>query len=141
MGIKRMDFKKLLEPYKDGGTEQHPVERTIDTIAGKLIIANKIPPNIVGAAVFQTFWELSNGLEFKGSEKYGSAGNGLFHYIRNKCVELGQEEAREKVYAYIREVAACTNKHCPKRNRELTKLTRWQRFKKFMLRPRGVWDI
>lgn len=141
MGVKRFDYNKLLEPYKEGGTESHPVERTLDTLAGKLIIANKIPPKIVGASIFTTFWELANGLEFKGDGRHGSAGAQLYNYIRNKCVEMGQEDAKQQAFNAISTITACVNKDCPKRTTLLVQLTKWQRFKRFLTRPRGWWSI
>ena len=144
MGIKREDlnFEKLLKPYKEGGTEQSPVERTIGTIASKLIVANRLSPEIVGAAILKVFTKMAHeGLEFKGNGKYGSKGKELYSCIKAQAVHMVQERHHEDVLAVVSKSVACVHRKCPKRSKKLVKQTRWHRFVSFMLRPRGVWRV
>jgi len=82
-----MDFDKLLEPYRDGGTENKPVERTIGTIIDYLINKKGYPLDTVGAAIFTIFFRLDAGLVYKGDGSYGSKGRELVTSIRMLCDE------------------------------------------------------
>ena len=83
-----MDFKALLEPYKQGGTESSPVTRTMGTIVDYLINRRYYPIDVVGSAIFEVFFWLDAGNKFEGNEKYGSKGEELISSIRIKCDEL-----------------------------------------------------
>lgn len=100
---KEFNFEKLLDPYRDGGTENDPVKRTIGTILDWLIFKKKFNPKIVGAALLLTFIELKNGKSFKGDGSYGSAGNELVRSILMLCSELSQGDIKNAFYKTIAE--------------------------------------
>jgi len=144
MGIKRdeLNFEKLLKPYKEGGTVDSPVERTVGTIASKLIVANKISPEIVGAAILKVFTKMAyDGLEFKGNEKYGSKGRELYSCIKAQAVQMVQETYHKEVLTSVSASVACVKNKCPKRSKKLIKQTRYQRLLTFLLKPRGIWRV
>ncbi len=144
MGVKRDDLniEELLKPYKQGGTEQNPVERTLGTISSKLIVSNRLPADIVGAAIFKVFNKMAfDGLSFKGNGKYGSEGRELFSCIKAQAVQMVQDQHHDEVLSIVYKAVACANKNCPKRTKNLIQQTRWQRFVTFMLKPRGVWRV
>ena len=85
-----MNFEKLLKPYKDGGVEDRPVERTMGTIIDYLINKKGYPIDVVGAAIFTVFFQMDTGLVFKGDGSYGSAGRELITTIRRTCDEYSQ---------------------------------------------------
>ena len=86
------DFELLLEPYREGGTEYSPIRRTMGTIVDYLLHKKKYPRDVVSTAIFKTFLELQNGLEFKGDGSYGSAGHELIYYIRTQCDALSYKQ-------------------------------------------------
>jgi len=144
MGIKRRDLNigELLKPYEEGGTESSPVSRTIGTMASKLIVSNRIPTEIAGAAIFKVFYKMANdGLEFKGNEKYGSKGKELFSCIKAQAVQMVNEKHQDAVLIKAYERVGCVRHKCPKRTDKMLKSTRWQRIKAFMMRPRGFWGM
>ena len=100
---KEFNFEKLLEPYREGGTENAPVKRTMGTILDWLVFKKKFPPKIVGAALLLTFIELKNGRVFKGDGSYGSAGNELVRSILMLCGELGKGDLKNAFYKTIAE--------------------------------------
>ena len=137
MGI---NFDDLIKPYSKGGTERNPATRTLGTIASKLIISYRLPVEIVGAAVFKVFYKMAyEGLEFKGNGKYGSKGKELFSCIKAQAVSMVENKAHDDVINSIAMMTACVKKDCPQRTKQLVKMTRWQRVKRFMLKPRGWW--
>lgn len=144
MGIKRkgLNIDKLLKPYREGGTEAQPVIRTIGTIASKLIIANRLPVEIVGAAIFKVFYKMAyEGLVFEGNGKYGSKGKELFSCIKAQAVQMAENKNHDDVLSVVYASVACVKNKCPKRSRKLIKQNWRQRFISFMLRPRGIWRI
>ena len=100
---KEFDFEKLLDPYRDGGTENDRVRRTMGTILDWLIHKKKFPPKLVGAALLLTFIELKNGKVFKGDGSYGSAGNEFVRSILMLCSELAQGDTKNAFYKAIAE--------------------------------------
>ncbi len=100
---KEFNFDKLLEPYREGGTKENPVTRTIGTILDWLIFKKKFPPEIVGAALLLTFIEIKNGKVFKGDDSYGSAGNEMVRSILMLCNELSKGKLKDKFYKTIAE--------------------------------------
>ena len=86
-----MDFKELLKPYEEGGLEHKPVKRTMGTIVDYLLNKKNYPIDVVGGAVFQVFFWLDCGNEFKGNDKYGSKGAEMVTAIRKKCDTILQE--------------------------------------------------
>ena len=137
MGIELFDMNEALKPYRSGGTKDNPVRRTLETISGKLIIANRIPPEIVGSAIFKTFYDLQhNGLKFEGNGTYGSAGRDLYTHIKNQCIEMGRRGAAEDVTHKMMDLTACAELSCRLRKRTVIKLEGWKRVKRFLVWPR-----
>jgi len=95
------DFEKLLDPYRDGNTKEHPVRRTMGTIVDWLVNKKKYPVEVAGGAILIVFNELYKGKKFSGDGSYGSAGNDLVQYIRQACDKLLQQKMQEKVFAAI----------------------------------------
>jgi len=140
MGIKPdpLNFAKLIKPYREGGTEQGKVVRTLETISAKLLVAYKFKPEVVGGAIFKVFYEMAyNGLEFKGDGTYGSKGAELFSCIKAQCVDITMRESAETIVKEIMELTACVVKDCPVRTKELVQLTKRERFNRWMGKPRG----
>lgn len=126
MGIKQMDFEKLLEPYKEGGTINTPIERTIGTMASKLIIVYRLPVEIVGAAMFRVFYAMAyEGLKFKGNEKYGSKGAELFSCIKAQAIDITQKDAAKAVLKEINDMTSCVDQKCKKRMKIRVPRTKW----------------
>lgn len=136
------DIENLLKPYENGGTKEAPVKRSIATLSTKLLYQYKFPPDIVGKAIFQTFFDMAHkGLEFKGDGSYDSNGTELFTHIRNLCVELAKDAAVRSVTETILGELTCTKKDCSKRTKELTKLSRFDRVWTALNKPRGFWRL
>ena len=95
------DFEKLLEPYRQGGTEKTPVRRTMGTLIDWLVNKKKYPVEVAGGALLIVFTELYKWKAFKGDGTWGSAGNELAQYIRLACDNLLQKQMQDKVYAAI----------------------------------------
>ena len=100
---KEFNFDKLLDPYRDGGTENNPVRRTMGSILDWLIFKKKFHPKIVGAALLLTFIELKNGKVFKGDGSFGSPGKELVRSIMMLCHELSKGEMKNAFYKQIAE--------------------------------------
>jgi len=100
------NFTKLLEPYTDGGTEDHYIQRTMGTIIDYFINKKQYPIDIVGAAVLLTFFKLKDGGVFHGDGTYGSKGRELVTYIRQICDRLLQTNLEGKFYQKIAEARA-----------------------------------
>ena len=145
MGVKKVRFNidKLLEPYSEGGNEGHPVKRTLGTITSKLIVAHRLPPEAVGAAIFKVFHSMAyKGLEFKGNEKYGSKGRELFSCIKAQAVAITRNMTTDETISKIAAMTACTFADCRKRTRQLVPKTRRQRLKRWLTRSRDLlWFI
>jgi len=142
MGVDiKLNFDELLRPYRKGGTESNPIERTLNTICNALVYKNRIPVHIVGAILLEVFVELANGLEFKGDGSYGSSGSELFQEIRNRCIKMATNRNQQEVIDSILSENTCLRTYCSKRTKKLEKLTRWKRFSRSILKPRGIWRI
>jgi hypothetical protein len=115
MGVEKLDFDALLAPYRAGGTESEPVQRTIGTIASKLIFSNRMEPEVVGAAILKVFTQMLQGLEFKGNGTYGSKGRELYSCIKAQAVDLSQRKAEKDCMATIADELACCDMKCRKR--------------------------
>ncbi len=88
MAADQIDFEELLEPYREGGTQQFPIRRTMGTIVDYLLNKKKYPKEIVGSAVLGVFLELKAGRRFHGDGTYGSPGRALVSYLRRQCDTL-----------------------------------------------------
>ena len=129
-------FDKLIEPYKAGGTENGPVDVTIGNICSKLMVSYRIPPDIVGVALYKVMDHVANkGLEFKGNGKYGSKGAELFSCIKAQCVAMVESKSKDAAIDSIIMQTSCF-RSCRYRTSKLEKKTRWIRFKNFMNEPR-----
>lgn len=95
------DFEKLLDPYREGGTQNQPVRRTMGTIIDFLVNKKKYPVDVVGAAILIVFTELFNGKQFSGDGTFGSMGRELVTYIRMTCDKLLQKKKQDEVFAAI----------------------------------------
>ena len=95
------DVNKLLEPYKEGGTPEHPVERTLGTIVDYFINKKRYPIEVAGAGIFYTLLELKNGKVFRGNGNYGSKGVELVTYIRVLCDKINQEKLDAEIFKQI----------------------------------------
>lgn len=89
------DIEKLLEPYKEGGTENEPIERSSGTILNWLINKKKFSPDIAGAGLISVLMELRQGKKFDGDGSYASAGNDLAHYIAERCDNFNRQKLRD----------------------------------------------
>jgi len=122
-------FDKLLAPYKQGGTEKGPVDVTIGNICSKLMINYRIPPEIVGPALYKVFDAMANqGLIFEGNDKWGSKGAELFSCIKAQCVDMTEKQSAQKAIDSIMATTSCM-RPCPIRSKKVIKTSRWQRFK------------
>lgn len=95
------DFDKLLEPYKQGGTRENPVERSIGTIFDYLINKKRYPVDVAGAALLIIFNDLHKGKVFEGGNRWGSSGRQLVTAIRMKCDEILQYKLKQQVFESI----------------------------------------
>ena len=118
----KFNFDKLLEPYSEGGTKDSPITRTIGTITSKLMVSYRIPPDVVGLALYKVFHKIAHeGLEFKGNDKYGSKGAELFSCIKAQCLDITQNKCSNEVIKKVFELGFCTEKDCRFRQQELEK--------------------
>lgn len=144
MGImEQFNIDGLLKPYKEGGIESSPIERSISTIASKLIISNRIPSEVVGAAIFKVFHNMAyEGLEFKGDGSYGSKGRELFSCIKAQAIDMIKKESADRVVNDIMNMTACVKSNCSQRGRTLEKMSLWHRLKLWIMQPRGpLWRL
>lgn len=93
------DFEKLLEPYKESGHVDMPVERNWGTIISWLVNTYKFPPDIVGAGIFLVWMKIKRDGHFKGDGKYGSPGREFVHAIRTMCASVMQERVTKKIFS------------------------------------------
>jgi len=98
----QFDFDKLLDPYREGGTENQPVRRTMGTILDYLLNKKKYSLDIVGAAILSIFIRMNNeGLKFEGDGTYGSPGAQLVTNIRVACDKLVHAKLKGALYEQI----------------------------------------
>lgn len=93
------DFEKLIEPYREGGTPQHPVRRTWGTVIDWLVNKRKFPPDIVGAGIFLVWMKIKRDGPFEGDGSYGSAGNEFVQSIRVMCASLMQQHMSKQIFS------------------------------------------
>lgn len=97
----QFDFDKLLDPYREGGTENQPVRRTMGTILDYLLNKKKYPLDVVGAAILTVFMKMNEGLVFSGDGTYGSSGAQLVTSIRIACDKLVHAKLKGALYEQI----------------------------------------
>ena len=95
------DIESVLEPYKEGGTEQQPIERSSGTILDWLINKKKFPSDIAGAGLISTLMELRSGKSFQGDGTHGSKGHELVHYIAQKCDSFNKQKLKVEMFKTI----------------------------------------
>lgn len=123
-----MNFDVLLEPYKEGGVKNRPVERTMSTILDYLLNKKQYPMEIVGGAIFLVFNWLNSGGKFRGDGKYGSAGKELVTSIRIKCDDLLYQRLEGETHKTFVELYAKDLKMCITPNWQ-RKFLKWWRGK------------
>lgn len=137
-----LDFNitELLKPYKEGGTEKQPVERSLETISNALINRYKYSKYVAALAIWKVFYSVANeGLEFNGDGSYGSKGRELFSAIKAQCVHMLAEKALRSIKTELTNKTVCFRLDCPRRTLKLRKLSRWKRFINFISKPRCLW--
>jgi hypothetical protein len=95
------DIESLLEPYKEGGTEGQPVERSSGTILDWLINKKKFSPDIAGAGLVSVLMEMKRGKQFFGDKTYGSKGRELIAYIAHRCDDFNRQRLQGEMYRTI----------------------------------------
>ena len=138
MGIKKViiGFDKLIKPYRDGGTLKSPVDVTIGNITSKLMVQYRIPPEIVGIAVYKVMDNIANkGLAFHGDGEYGSKGAELFSCIKAQCVALTEQKTSELAMNNVMATTSCL-RQCRYRKKDMPLTTKWQRAKDFFNEPK-----
>lgn len=93
-----MNFNLLLRAYREGGTKDQPIERTMATIVDYLMNKKQYPADVIGGALFLVFNWLAMGHKFHGDGTYGSRGRELVTAIRLKCDELLHEKIEAETY-------------------------------------------
>ena len=136
LSFDKLSFDKLIEPYKDGGTEKGPVDVTIGNICSKLMVQYRIPADIVGVALYKVMYEIANNdLVFEGNGKYGSKGAELFSCIKAQCVDMVEKQSSQSALDVILSRVTCF-RECRHRLKTLPLRTKWQRFKDFFNEPK-----
>lgn len=100
---KEFSFETLLDPYREGGTQDEPVRRTMGTIVDYFLNKKKYPVDILGAAILLVFSDLYNGRTFDGDGSYGSKGRELITAIRVKCDSLLHDSQQKQMYQFLAE--------------------------------------
>jgi len=100
---KDFSFDLLLEPYKEGGTPNEPVERNIGTLVDWLINKKKYPEDVAGAALLTLFLDLKRGRVFEGDGSHGSAGRELVKTLRFICDAHLNYKLKNKFYKHTAE--------------------------------------
>ena len=86
------DIERILEPYREGGTCDQPIQRSSGTILDWLINKKRFPPEIAGAALISVLVEIKNGREFPGTGEYGSKGHEMVTAISAQASAILQEK-------------------------------------------------
>lgn len=144
MGIKHNDpglgdvfnFDEIIKPYHSAGTKSNPIKMTMEGLSGALVNTNKIHPDIAGAVIFQTCYDIANnGLDFKGNGVYGSKWKELFNHVRNECLRLQNLGASKQVATKLLESKVCIVKKCPSRTKKASSkpklILSWLRLPRF----------
>lgn len=108
--INEFDFDKLMEPYKEGGSEDHPVERTIAMDIDWLINRKKYSIEVAGGALLLTFMRIMKEGPFKGDGTYGSAGNEFDQNLNQAAAVLHKKALLSETYKTLAEGRAVAMK-------------------------------
>lgn len=142
MGVNEFNIDHLIRPYREAGIESSKVERTLETISTGLMIKHKIPAHIAGAAIYKVFYKMAfEELKFEGDGTFGSKGRELFSCILAQAVDMVQKESAQAVIYEIFMTASCVEKDCPRRTRAFPSPSKWSKFKRWMVRSRGMWGV
>jgi hypothetical protein len=91
-------FERLIRPYKQGGTENHQVVRTVGVQVDWLVNKRSYPLDIVGGALLVVYTKLyHNQIKFLGDGTWGSKGHQLDQYLLKTCEELYQKRLQSEL--------------------------------------------
>lgn len=96
-----VDFERLLEPYREGGTAEQPIRRTWGTLITWLSGKLRFTPEIIGAAILLVCLEMKKGKLFNGDGSYGSKGRELAHYLKNTCLAIKETRSADDMFMFI----------------------------------------
>ncbi len=100
------DFEKILIPYKEGGTKDHPVERTWGMVVSWLHDKKRFPLDVIGAAIMLTVDRIKKEGHFKGTGKYGGDGRVFDHNLLATCDLIQKQRVVDLTYKAIVESRA-----------------------------------
>jgi hypothetical protein len=95
------DFTEILMPYREGGSSDHPVERTWGLIISWLLDKKKYPLDVIGAAIMLTIDHIKREGDFKGDGKFGSAGNQFDQTLLGICDQIQKQKLVDLTYKSI----------------------------------------
>ena len=101
--INEFNFDKLMEPYKEGGSADKPIERTMAMIVDWLVNRKKYSVEVAGGAILLTFMRIMKEGHFKGDGTYGSPGDSLDQNIRQAADVLNRKTLLTKTYKRLAE--------------------------------------
>ena len=101
--INELDFEKLMEPYRDGGTENKHIRRTIAMEVDWLVNRKRYPVEVAGGALLLTFMRIMKEGQFKGDGSYGSAGNEFDQNVRQAADILNRKALLSETYKTLAE--------------------------------------
>jgi len=101
--INEFDFEKLMEPYREGGSKDKPIARTMGMIVDWLVNRKKYSVEVAGGAILLTFMRIMKEGHFKGDGTFGSAGNELDQNIRQAADVLNQKTLLAATYKKLAE--------------------------------------
>ena len=136
MGI-ILNINEILKPYGESGKAGGEA-RSLDSMLNALVNRYNIPSVIAVDAMMIVMFELANGKKFKGDGSYGSKGRELFLYIKALCREMLKEKTKQTFNEMVIQPTTCLRMDCNYRTGKLKKLSRFKRFLKFLLKPRGI---
>jgi hypothetical protein len=106
----KWDFDALIAPYKEGGKEDRPIERTWGTMIDWLINKRKYPPDIVGASIFLVWMRIKQDGHIPPDYTrpdpkadpipiYGSAGRKFAHAVAGVCGGLMKQKVVGSIFS------------------------------------------
>ena len=101
--INEFNFDKLMEPYKEGGSEDKPVERTIAMDIDWLVNRKKYSVEVAGGALLLTFMRIMKEGHFKGDGTYGSKGHEFDQNLNQAAAVLQKKALLSETYKKLAE--------------------------------------
>lgn len=95
------DFEAIIEPYRDGGTQERPVTRTWGIVIDWLHVKKRYPLEIIGPAILFVMQRIKAEGPFKGNGTYGSAGDQFDQALRATCDGLMRDQLKKEVIQRI----------------------------------------